>query len=234
MATVGLRISLAAALLLGGWLGQALLERHVTAAGPLPEVPLTQPLATVPLELGDWRGVDRPIDDPILMIGDERLQRTYTHRRRGQQVSLWIVYSKEGEDRGHHPEVCMAVSGRPEDHSARAELSVPGHDAPVQQYRFGTPGDLTWIFYWHYTLLPAKAAQLTDLQRFYQRQHRRPSSATLEVFAHENNDDDVEYTREFVKLVDAAVQTQVGPSAIRGSQRKPVTIIRSEAPEATH
>jgi len=128
----------------------------------------------------------------------------------------------------------MAVAGRPEDPTERAELSVPGHDAPVQQYRFGTPGDRTWVFYWHYTLLPAKAAQLTDLQRFYQRLHRRPSSATLEVFARENNDDDVEYAREFVKLVDAAVQAEVGSTASRGSQRKPVSIIRAEAPAANH
>lgn len=231
MSIVNLRILLAAVLLLGGWLGQTLLERHVTAAGPLPELPLAQPLAMLPLTLGDWHGQDRPIDDPKLLIGDERLSRTYTHQARGQQVSLWIVYSKEGEDRGHHPEVCMAVAGRAEDTTERAELPVPGHPAPVQQYRFGAPGEQTWVFYWHYTLLPEKAAALSDLQRFYQRLHKRPSSATLEVFSPENTPEDVEYAREFVALVDAAVQSQVGPTAVRGSQRKPVTIIRAEAPQ---
>jgi uncharacterized protein DUF3485 len=231
MSPLYLRVSLAALLLLGGWLSQSLLERHVTAAGPLPEVPLAQPLAELPRTLGDWQGVDRPIGDPKLQIGDERLSRTYVHKTRGQQISLWIVYSKEGEDRGHHPEVCMAVAGRAEDPTERAELPLAGHAAPIQQYRFGTPGQWTWVFYWHYTLMPAKAAQLSDLQRFYQRLHRRPSSATLEVFSEENTPDDVEFAREFVKLVDAAVQSQVGPTAVRGSQRKPVTIIRTQAPE---
>lgn len=125
----------------------------------------------------------------------------------------------------------MAVAGQAEDTTVRTVLPLPGHAAPVQQYRFGAPGERTWVFYWHYTLIPEKAAAVSDLQRFYQRLHRRPSSATLEVFAHAETPEDVENARQFVGLVDAAIQPNVGPSAIRGSQRKPVTIIRTENPE---
>lgn len=226
------RGSAAGLLLALGWLGQSRLEGYVTAPGPLPEVPLTKALADLPLQLGEWEGLDREITDQKLLYADQHLQRVYVHPARRQMVSVWLVYSRTGEDRGHHPEVCMAVAGRPEDATGRAELPLPGHPAPVQQYRFGTQGNQQWVFYWHYTLLPAQAAQLSDLQRFYQRLHKRPASITLEVFAPESSDDDGQQAREFVALLDAAIQSHLGGTAVRGSRRTPVTVVRTENPPA--
>lgn len=229
MNPLALRISLAAALLAGGWLGQHRLQAYVTAPGPLAEVPLLKPLAELPLQLGEWEGEEREITDDKLLFADQHLQRTYVHPAGRQLVSVWLVYSGEGADRGHHPEVCMAVAGKPEVPAGRAEVSLPGHPAPVQQYLFGARGDQQWVYYWHYTLLPPQGAELSDLQRFYQRLHRRPSSLTLEVFAPELSESDGEHAREFVALLDAAIQSHLGPTAIRGSRRTPVTVIERQA-----
>lgn len=205
---------------------QQLLRRHVEAAGPLMDMPLQIALDDLPLELGDWRGQDRPIEDERALYADQHLQRTYQHTQRPQSLTLWIVYSRDGEDRGHHPEVCMAVAGKPEDTAGRRTCVVPGHPVPVQQYRFGRPGDQQLVFYWHYTLPPPDRAEVDSIQRSYQQLRRRPSSVTLEVFAPEFSDEDAEFARQFVSLVDAAIQQHVGPSAIRGSQRLPVTVVQ--------
>jgi hypothetical protein len=101
----------------------------------------------------------------------------------------------------------------------------------VQQFRFGIPGDRQWVFYWHYTLLPPKSDKLSDLQFLYQRLHKRPSSITLEVFAPENTTEDVENAREFVRLMDAAIQPHLGPTAVRGSERNPVRRVEAAAAE---
>jgi hypothetical protein len=162
------------------------------------------------------------------LFGDQYVRRVYHHKQRRQSVSLWIVYSRAGEDRGHHPEVCMRVAGLPEDPTERGTFDVPGHRVPVQQYRFGMPGARQWVFYWYYTMPPPRGPEVTELQRFYQRLHRRPSSVTLEVFAPETSSDDGEYARQFVKLVDAAMQAHLGPTAVRGSQRLPVTVLGEE------
>lgn len=227
------RGSTAGLLLALGWLAQSRLERYVTSPGPLAEVPLEKALAELPLQLGEWEGTDREITDQKLLYADQHLQRVYWHPGRRQMVSVWLVYSRKGEDRGHHPEVCMAVAGRPEDVAGRAELPLPGHPAPVQQYRFGTQGNRQWVYYWHYTLLPEQTTGLSDLQRFYQRLHKRPASLTLEVFAPETSEDDGRQAREFVALLDSAIQSHLGGNPVRGSRRTPVTVIRTEDPPAT-
>jgi hypothetical protein len=139
-----------------------------------------------------------------------------------------MVYSRSGVDRNHHPEVCMAVTGKPEDKTARQTCPVDGPGDPVQQYRFGRAGDRQWVFYWHYTIMPPPNESLTAVQRLYQRLRRRPSSVSIEVFAPENSAEDAESAREFVRLVDAAVRDVVGPTAVRSSQRLPVTLVDPE------
>lgn len=231
-----LRAGLVFGVLAGGWASLRAFESHVTAPGPLPVVELAKPLSELPMQIGDWEGSDRPITDEKTLYADQHFQRLYVNSHTNQQLLVWMVYSREGEDRGHHPEVCMAVAGRPEDTSERQEFACPGHAAPIQQFRFGVPGDRQWVYYWHYTLLPPKGAETTDLQRFYQRLHRRPASVTLEIFAPESKPTDGEHAREFAVLLDAAMQDHLGPTAVRGSKRLPVTVIRGEeaAPPAAH
>ncbi len=225
--TLAVRSSLVAALLTLGLVGQVALQRHLQAAGPLPWVPLARPLAELSRQIGDWRGRDVPIRDPRSLYADEHLQREYVLPERNQALQVWIVYSRDGEDRGHHPEVCMAVSGKPEDPRARRELPLPGGDAPVQQYRYGRLGDFQRVFYWYYTLSPP-AGSADTVQRLYQRARRRPSSVTIEVFAPETGPGDVESASRFVALLDEAVRDLLPDDAVRGSRRTPVTYVNVE------
>jgi len=202
---------------------------HVGAAGPPPVTPLAKPLEEFPKTLGPWRGFDQEID-PRYKYADRHLQRAYVLPSRSQSLTLWMVYSKTGEDRGHHPQVCMAVAGRPEDESARKTIDAPGHKAPIQQFRFGRPGNYSWVYYWHYTLPPEENDDLSAMQRLSQRLKHRSSSITIQIFAPEVSEGDAEFARRFVRLVDAAVQSHVGPRAVRGSHRQPVSVVDNPVP----
>jgi hypothetical protein len=218
------RLLLMCMLLGTGWAGQRALWRHLDAAGPMAVVRLTRPLAELPVELGGWRVTDRPLADAKALEGDEDLQRTYRHVGRRQAIQVGIVYSAAGLDRGHHPEVCMSVAGQPEDPSARRPLPLPGYRAPVQQYRFGHPGTYQLVYYWYYTMPPPRQ-DLDPLQRTYQRLQHHPASVTVQVFAPELSADDGDYARQFVGLLDAALQKHLPATAERGSRRVPVTVI---------
>lgn len=226
-----IRLLLATFILAIGLGAQAALEAHFTPIKDVAPGVLVRPLSEVPLALGSWRGEELPVEEK-LRIGDEHLRRTYRHAETGQVVSLWMVYSATGQDRGHHPEVCMAVAGQPEDQSARTTCPLPGQSAPAQQYKFGIGSHSQWVFYWHYTLPAAGEETWTSWQQLYRRLRQRPASVTLEVFAPCLIDEQAEAAREFVQLVDAAAQAQVGAQAVRSSERLPVTIVPGPAPEA--
>ena len=215
-----------------GTLGIALaaktaLFRHLEAAGPLPAVPLAKSLEAFPQVLGPWRGGDLPPADARLLYGDERLSRVYSHGNRKQGVRLWMVYSATGEDRGHHPEVCMRAAGMTENPRGRSVLPAAGHPQPIQQYLFGRPGEGEGLlgFYWHYTLAPPRDETTSPLQRAYRRCQHRPSSLTIEVFTPVVAEQDIEVARDFVRCVDRAIQTSLPPGAVRGSERLPVFLV---------
>lgn len=211
--------------------GQVWLNRHLAAAEAPPEVPLRHPLKSLPLQIGDWKSPGDQKIEERLQVGDEHLKRAYQNQKTGQVLSIWMVYSADGADREHHPEVCMAVAGQPEELRMRTTLAVPGHKEPVQQYRFGLTGKQQWVFYWYYTLPRPDAGELSDLQAFYRRMHNRPSSLTLEVFAPDRSSQAQAGARAFVKLLDAEIQRYVGKGAVRESRRMPVTIVDRPPPE---
>ncbi|MEX1098723.1 MAG: exosortase-associated EpsI family protein [Planctomycetales bacterium] len=226
MSSLVLRTGVVAVLLAAAGAGQYALLEHLSAVEEVPPTPLAQPLAALPAALGPWSGEDKEIEEQ-LMIGDDRLSRVYVDGPRGQKVTLWMVYSGTGEDRQHHPEICMAVAGQPEDPGVRQTLAVPGDPHPVQQYRFGRTGKSQWVFYWHYTL-PAAAAEgreLSAAQQLHRKLRRKTGSVTIEVFAPESAPTDVEGARDFVRLVDAAVRKLVPEGSVRGSERVPVKYV---------
>jgi hypothetical protein len=204
---------------------QTALQAHLDAPGPIPPGMLTKKLDQLPLQLGDWIGKDLALDESVVYTHPmEYLQRGYINVQTKQQVQLWVVYSEVGEDRGHHPEVCYPVAGQPEDFRARADIEVPGHKSPVQQLRYGKGSDMKLVYYWHYTLPSPETPDLDDLQRTYQRLRQRSASVTLQVFAPEQWPDTAEGAIEIVRLVDDAFQSLLGPNAVRGCQRLPVTL----------
>jgi Protein of unknown function (DUF3485) len=223
----GYRLLTAAAVLLACLALHLLVVRHLEAAGELRAIALERALAELPVRIGGWVGRDVEVTDENQKFGDDYVQREYRLPNTRQGALVWIVYTADGEDRGHHPEICMAVAGKAENTAERRTLEVPGHEQPVQQYRFGTDSESQWVFYWHYTFNPPVNEELDELQRTYQRMRRRPSSMTLEVFA--PGGADIEQLHQFVMALDAAVQAHLPVHAERGSRRSPVIHFDEEA-----
>ncbi len=76
--------------------------------------PLRRPLASIPIELGDWVGKDEPVDPDIVERAQttEYLNRTYESRKHpGLRLRLWINYSREGTNLRHTPEICLPSGG---------------------------------------------------------------------------------------------------------------------------
>ena len=215
-------------ILSGAVCAQFLLMRYLDVVSDQPPVPLKKPLAAIPLRIGAWQGRNLKIDERE-EFGDETVKRVYYHPQRKQRLTLWMVYSKVGADRSHHPEICMAVAGLPEDRRSRRSFAVAGHPEPVQQFRFGRTGSMQRVFYWYYTLPRSERPDTDQLQRLYRKTHSRPSSVTIEVFAPENVCDE-KSAREFVQLVDAAVQAHVGKGAVRESRRVPIAVHHEARP----
>lgn len=211
------------AIVLFAAVGQLALWAHVHGEAPRGEHSLGQPLSSLPLELGDWTGRDMPIDEQ-LQFADDALHRIYRHRATGQQVTLWIAYSAIAADRGHHPEVCMAVLGKPENRARRGLLSLPGHAVPAQRLHFGQANEATWAFYWHYALPRGGAEPQDFLQRLHRAARQLPPSVTLEVFAEDHSPHALEGAEQFAAAIDGAIQPLVGTGARRGHARLPITI----------
>ena len=218
------RMTLLVTVLAVGWVFQVAMTCHVGAGSQSSSADWDVPLDAIPHTLGDWRGVDRVVDDPRLLVGDRRLRRVYRLGSTDATAELWMVSSKDGSDRAHHPEVCMAVAGRPEDREGREFVAVDGHSCPVQQFRFGSQADSQWVYYWHYTLAPPDEEGSSALRRLHRRLHWRSPSVTIEVFVPGQSPGMRAQAQEFVRLVDAALQKNLPRTAVRGNQRAPVTV----------
>src|SRR4051794_36144462 len=104
------RAVLCGVLLSGGLAAQAGLESMTCIERP----PLRRPLATLPIELGDWVGRDEPVDSHILKEAQttDYLNRVYESRSfPGRPLGLWINYSNEGLNLRHSPEICLPSGG---------------------------------------------------------------------------------------------------------------------------
>ncbi len=211
---------------------QTVVLAHLEGSGDNPPGKLTKALKDFPKELGGgrWRqvGKDEKLDetvDTVYVHPLEHLQRVYQNVETGQHLQVWVVYSEVGEDRGHHPEVCYPVAGYHEVEGGRALVEVPGQKSPVQQLRYGDENDTRLVYYWHYTLPSQQAAELDGFQKTFQKLRRREASVTLQVTAPDTMmPDAASGAIDFVRLCDAAFQSYLGPDAVRGCQRLPVSL----------
>jgi hypothetical protein len=210
---------------------QGALMAHLSRTNLVTPGKLSAKLATFPHELGDWVGVDQPIEESVL-YGDDHLQRLYEHRITKQPLMVWMIYSSKGKDREHHPEVCMMARGMPEDPAGRQKVETPGHERPVQRYCYGHAGEKQHVYYWHYRLPSKNAETLNLLQRTYHDMQHPPASLTIEIFAPQRGPETETGAKEFMLATDAALQSLVGQGAVRGSDRKPVSLTITQPSDA--
>jgi EpsI family protein len=102
-----------------------------------------RPLATLPLELGSWKGMDEPIDERTRKISgdDDYVNRSYFDSATGRTVGVYVGYiGRPRKWLGHRPDVCYRTHGYEEvsQEARQLELSA-GRTIPFFVYEFRSP-----------------------------------------------------------------------------------------------
>jgi exosortase len=213
---------------------QLALKAHLQAAGPESFPAARSTLAELPLQFTDvWQGKERPgleeLRGRLPYEADDLLLRDYQSGG-GASAHVFAVYSHNGEDRKHHPEICIReVTGAPEDLGARAKVAI-GADSRRQVQRFvfqtGTVGRTT-VYYWHYTFY-GRSAGNSALKTLHQRLGQTPPSLTVQVSTHSLDPNELQMIESsLLPAIDAALMARLVPeTATLDSTRLPVALVR--------
>jgi EpsI family protein len=71
-------------------------------------------MGALPIELGDWRGQDVPLDERIILATDtdDHLYRVYQRTGGNESLALFVAFGIRGRDlMPHRPEVCYPAAG---------------------------------------------------------------------------------------------------------------------------
>ena len=114
--------------------------------------PTRPPLASFPRELGNWTGIDVPLDsDTLKVLGPgDFLLRSYTDDQ-DAPLDLFLAYfpSQRAGDTIHSPQHCLPGSGWVPIENHEMTLSTPGHAPfPVNRYVIRNGDDRRIVLYW--------------------------------------------------------------------------------------
>jgi hypothetical protein len=188
-----------------GIAAQAALETFTRTERP----PLRMPLATVPLDLGDWSGHNIAVDADIIERAQttEFLSRIYeSHKHPGLSVRLWINYSSQGNNLRHTPAICLPSGGWNPIESQSRTLKIPvDHDHSITIARLGYgQGELVeHVGFWYYIFGEGKlenyVRSLPITSRSSHGRTTRGSSMTVEVFYPGENDPTGDALQDFAR-----------------------------------
>ncbi len=238
---LGRRLLIASAYLGAGLVTLVLMLVHLHGAGPssFPETkgPLKAVGDTIPGRTPNMGWTSRDLENldefraKLPFQVDDLLYRDYV----GQGVPgvrVYMVYSKSGDDRKHHPEICIRdVSGAPERKGHREDIPLAAHEGAHQAKRFGfeiRPGELLTVYYWHYTMTPREDAIRSPLQRIHSRLGVAAPSVTVQVYAQTAVPTErATLEQVFLPALDKALLERVMPEGTDvGSHRLPVGLVR--------
>ncbi len=131
--TTTVRLLLAAALLVITQTGVAMIHRaYVPAEVAIP----SQPLSSLPMQLGDWTGEDIELDERLFnAIGAHSVVNRVYRNPAGQQVSVHLaLITDPTANPSHYPEVCYPSSGWGVVEREKSKIEAPGA-APVSARR---------------------------------------------------------------------------------------------------
>src|SRR5271165_3353670 len=206
------RAFLCGTILASGIAAQAALETLNQTDRPA----LRMPLASIPLDLGDWTGRDEPVEPDIVERAQttEYLNRTYESRKQpGLSIRLWINYSRLGSNLRHTPEICLPSGGWNKIESQTRVLFVPvGPDRSILITRLGYGrGELVeHVGFWYYIFgegtLENYVRRLPITSRSSHGRTTRGSSMTVEVFYPGDNDPEGQSLRKFAQELVKALE----------------------------
>jgi hypothetical protein len=202
-------------------------------AGSLKTLPLR---VTAPdSEQPEWVGQDLPdtceaIRAQLPFRADDLLVHGYRHTD-GSEAVLYAVHSRTGEDRKHHPEICVRdVGGVPEDLGFRARVPLsPDNSGQAQRFLFRTPsGRPTVVYYWHYTDTPIPDPARTWIQTLHLRLGTAVPSTTFQLSVGTDRRSVLESVeRVLLPALDRAARRDVLPAgAEAGCDRIPIGLAR--------
>ncbi len=144
----GLRFGLAAGII-------ALTAIMLHARGRTEVFPPRLPLRSFPMQLGPWKGVDRPLEKEVLdVLGPgEFIVRDYYAENSAGPMNLYIAYfpSQRTGDTIHSPKNCLPGAGWAPVESSRVDLDLPGHSPfPVNRYVIARAGARKLVLYWYW------------------------------------------------------------------------------------
>ncbi len=240
--TPGRGLFAGAMLLALGLVAQLGLTNHLRASGELSYPPLAGPFDSLPLSFNDpktgqlaWRGgnMNEARDATRAKLpfqADDLLFRAYQNID-GAQIQVYMVHSRAGEDRKHHPEICIRdVSGAPEDVAFRKQVPIRADgSASAQRFRFQTGiGRAVVVYYWHYTPRPIDDPNRTQLQSLHQRIGVAAPSITVQVTVPIDEPKTLAAVEgQFLPALDAAArQLVLPPDTETGCHRLPIALIR--------
>jgi hypothetical protein len=201
--------------------------------------PLRKSFAALPTSLRTESGGAAPSEWSFVPLPAEKEIRkklpfvpvdlTFRHCRaadRNVEAACYIVHTENGEDRRHHPEICIRdVQGLPEDASGRHVVPI-GDDRNVQRICFArTRSDITTIYYWHYTVLPEVQDGQSWLQVLYQTFSRTPPSVTVQVSTNVGRDQWPAIEKTLLVSLDRQLRNDHLPPRVKmGHDRLPIAI----------
>ncbi|MCS6865226.1 MAG: exosortase/archaeosortase family protein [Gemmataceae bacterium] len=217
------------------------LYEHLQVAGEASYPTLVRPLDTLPLTIIDpktnepaWIGKDNTgyrekLVEKLPFPVDDLLVRVYQNAD-GELAHVYMVYSRAGEDRKHHPEICIRdVNGSPEDLSFRRRVPLGPEGVQAQRFRFQKGvGRVTVVYYWHYTLVPAPQPGLTRWQQWHQRIGITAPSITAQVSLGSDDPRTIAAVEQQLlpQLHAAAQQGVLPPQTQTGCERLPIALAR--------
>jgi hypothetical protein len=201
-----------AGLLVAGLAAQAGLEHLNQTDRP----PLRAPLASIPMELGDWVGQKEEVSEEIVARAQtsEYLNRVYESRSHpGLRLTVWINYSRKGTNLRHTPEICLPSGGWTKIESQTKVLRVDcGESKSVSITRLGySQGELVkHVGFWYYIFGEGKlenfVRRLPITSRSSHGRTTRGSSMTVEIFYPGDDDPDGETLRSFAQSLLIALE----------------------------
>jgi exosortase len=209
---------------------QILLQKQLNSAEE--SIPVVQPafLEQLPLNLGEWRGQGHPEAQQVAdqsSYADASLTRAYVDAR-GNAAALYVVFSRTGRDRDHHPEICLRdAAGAVEIPAQRGEvaLSQPMHTAIRMRYQRDQLRQTT-IYYWHYTVMPEFSEQQNAFQRLHLLQQCSLPSVTVQVQTNQSHPQALEaMERTFLPLLDDWMKRHLPEGTRVGYERRSIRLV---------
>jgi hypothetical protein len=246
---VSQRLQAAAACLVVGVLAQLGLSWHLRGSEVASYSDITAPLRDFPATLAATAALAGTEGTPLQMMWfgrdadgldefraklpyrvDDLLYRGYMPAQGGRPVFIYMIYSRQGEDRKHHPEVCVRdASGATEDLAARRQIALDANgERSVMRFRFRTgAARFTTVYYWHYTLEAMSPKSQSFLQALHQRLSQAAPSMTVQVWLDASPDELDVVEKGFLVAVDTALRQNHLPATARiGCNRLPIALTR--------